>query len=124
MPYELEWEDKGLLIKYSGVVSSVDIIMSNSEMTGVQKIESVEYLIYDFDTIKDIDLKESIVDIIKKFAERNNHINPLAKVAFVSNREDVTNLIESFISTSKPKIPHANYKNFTNIEEARRWTSS
>jgi len=124
MPYELEWEDKGLLIKYSGVVSSVDLIMSNSEMTGVQKIESVEYVIYDFGTIKDIDFNESIVDIIKKFSERNNHLNPLAKVAFVSSREDVASLIESFISTSKAKIPHASYKNFTHIEEARRWTSS
>jgi len=44
---------------------SVDLIMSNSEMPGVQKIESVEYLIYDFGTIKDIDLNESIVDTIK-----------------------------------------------------------
>lgn len=124
MSYKLVWEDKGLLIKFSEIVSSMDLIKSNSDFIGDARIETVDYIISDFTDIKGINLNESDVEVTKNFAVRTNPLNPMAKLAIVSSRKELINLVDAFILKSKSEISHANYKHFMQIKEAREWVTS
>lgn len=124
MSYKLEWEDKGLLIRYSDTLSTNDLIKSNSEFIGNPNIETVKYIISDLSNVKDVNINETDVEITKDFAVRSNPINPTAKVAIVSANKELINLIESFILKSTAEIQHANYKHFFHINEAKKWATS
>ncbi len=124
MPYKLEWEDKGLLIRFSGSLISTDIVKSNSEFIGNQKTENIQYIISDLTNIKNANINKSDFKVLKDFAVRNHPINPKVKVAIVTSQYDLINLIEEFISNTNTIIQQTKHKHFIHIDDAREWVSS
>ncbi|QCU90573.1 hypothetical protein [Thiomicrorhabdus sediminis] len=124
MSYKLEWNDQGVVITFSDILSTKDLIKSNSELIGNSRIETVKYIISDFTHIKGATLDESAVEITKDFAVRANPINPNIRLAIVSDNEEIIKLIESFIHKSKSEIEGADYQHFTHINDAAEWMAS
>ena len=124
MAYQLGWEAEGIQMRFSGMLTSVDLIKANSELVGNRKIDTAKYIIVDFLSVQEncVDMKD--VEITKDFSVRTNPLNPMVKVAIVSSRADLNTLIEAFIYATKNEIPHAQYGMFGNMEEASAWIHS
>ena len=124
MAFTHKWSDQGLHIKYFEILSSIDLIHSNSKMVGKAEFEKIEFLIIDFLDVNKLEVNDADVEISVDFAIDIDHYNRDLKVALISNNKELNLLIEKFIRDTLLEVPHAQQNLFENISDAQIWLNA
>ena len=83
MPYELSWEDSGVVFRFSGVVSDEELVAANEEVYASPLFPIMRYQIFDVSMIEKFQVSSEAVraaaDSDRSAAKRN----PDVKVAII-----------------------------------------
>lgn len=128
MSYKLDWEDEGYYLKMWGVVTTDDMNNALSEIWSNHKSDYMKYCIRDYLDVSKVDIKmseEEVVQYVSSY-EKNTTTgsdNSLNLIAFLSQNEEMNNIIAGYSAIMKKFNPDTEFKNFSNVDDAREWIS-
>lgn len=119
MPYTIQWEEKGVYIKSSGIITSKDNVQLNGELYGKKNFDTIEYQISD---LLDADLSilnEKDISVISQLDFSASVWNKNLKVAHVTKNSELIRLIKLY----ENKMGKSGWKFmiFNTVEDARKW---
>ncbi len=121
MSFKHQWEDKGVLVTYSGELTSDDIIKSNSALVGNAKYKKSKYILSDFNHISAVNVSDTDVEITKIFETKDYQYNKNIKVALINSNPSLQILIENYINKTLVDIHGPQKKLFATLSDARQW---
>lgn len=125
MPDTMEWEEKGIHRKYSGVVALADVIDNSLQMHGHPRFDELRYIIVDF-----LDIEQAVFDseTFQDEIATHAHINaaaaksnPHLRIAIVATDETTQALTEFYHLESKSGAVPWEMRLFHSLDEARSW---
>lgn len=121
MGYELIWEPRGVVKRFTGKVSDQDMLQSVVESEVDRRFDSLRFVINDFLAIQDITTSVQVVEEISAMDSGAAFSNPRIKVAVVTTSIDVISLATAYINSPLNQYPT---RIFSTMAEARTWTAS
>jgi hypothetical protein len=118
MAYEINWEQKGMLRRFSGSTSDLEIMQSVSDTSGDPRFETLRYIINDFTACDDVSYTKEGTELISALGVLSELSNPHFKVAIVAAKPATGNLAKSYLSATLSNIPT---RMFATLGEAREW---
>jgi hypothetical protein len=125
MPYLTEWKDKGYYIKYSGRVSTDDVIQASVDIQGDPRFDNLRYIISDY---LDIDILEYDADNFKEKISYHAFINaaasrsnPQIKRAVVATDKTVLSFADIYKNKSSEVDTPWEFSTFSSVDEAYKW---
>jgi hypothetical protein len=119
MPYDVQWEPKGVYWRFCGEVSGLEVLQSNLEAYGDPRFGELKYQIADFLEIESLDMEPSEVKKLAYLDKAAAKSNPHIKVALVAQRETLE-------AHARLHADYAGYSPwetevFEGLNEARAW---
>ena len=129
MSYELKWEEEGYYLRMWGTITADDMQNALDEIWRDIQADKMKYCIRDYLDVTQVDIGMDAEDVSKYVAtfekvSTNTHMNPLKLVAFLSQNEEMDKIIEGYTLLMKEYNPSTIFKNFSNVEDARKWVAS
>lgn len=122
MPYKIIWEDKGIYIKWFGIISAEENIRLNGEIYGTKLFETIDYQIGDFLDAEYATFSERDIYIIATLEKQASRWNKNLKVAHIANDPEIINAIRSYELNMRES--GWEFGLFDNLEDARKWVSA
>jgi hypothetical protein len=122
MAYELFWEERGVLWKFAGKVSSQEALKSNLDIYGDARFDSLRYEIADFSDVVDFEMNELDIKKVAFFDKAASKSNARIKVALVAPTPIAKALLEQYAVHSDPSPWEVCL--FEKLDEARAWLDS
>jgi hypothetical protein len=124
MPYEIIWEENGVVQHFFGDVSFQDIKTSDEAIYGDERFDSIKYLIIDNEGVTEPRFDQ---EGATELAYTNNvaHLyKPVLKVAFICTKQCVENQVKFYIKTMLEIGSTWKFKMFDSMAAARAWIQS
>ena len=121
MPYELIWEDRGVLCRFRDVVTDDDIVESSLERYSDPKFENIEY---ELSIFSDFVVFEASVETVRRAAMMDvqaSERNPKIVVAIVASQRVIRGLANLYRLQHEGMGGLWKTAHFETEEEARRW---
>ncbi len=121
MPYELMWEDRGVLWRFGDVVTDDELVQCNLDVYSDPKFESIEYELAIF---PDSMVFEASVATVRRVAEMDVEAsgrNPKIVVAIVATQRVIRGLANLYRLQTEATGGLWKTAHFKTEEEARRW---
>lgn len=118
MPFEITWEPRGVLRRYSGDVTIAERRRSFDLICGDRRFDDLRYAITDYLAVRDYEVTERATQEIAALHIAPLRTNPDILVAAVAVQPVVVAAIRHFISLDYVSQP---YRVFATETEARRW---
>lgn len=124
MPYNTEWENKGIIWKFYDHVSAQEIEDANAEFYGDERSDRSKYQIIDALNVSSLEWNE--IDIASAAAHDigAERIIKNMKVAYVAKDEDIIAKLEKYIDISKRLNSSWKFKGFEDLLQAKKWVES
>jgi hypothetical protein len=119
MPYEVQWESRGVYWRFFGKVSGREVMQSNLEVYGDSRFEELKYQIADFLAIESLEMNPSEVKKIAYMDKAAANSNPQIRVALVANPDTLITHID--LHTDYAVYSPWETEVFETLEEARTW---
>ncbi|MGJ8591831.1 MAG: hypothetical protein ACSHXF_04750 [Aquaticitalea sp.] len=122
MSYKIDWIRNDVIVTFKGTVSLEELREADGKIYGNSKFDDLKYGIYDF---TDTDVLEMTYEDIKFNAAVGKSASiwkPYVKLALVSQDDDITNLIMTFINLMKDYSWDLNY--FSELDGALSWVGA
>lgn len=125
MPNTMEWEEKGIHRRYSGVVALTEVIDNSLQLQGHPKFDDLRYIIADF-----LDIDQAVFDAetFQEQIETHAHINAVAaksnphiRIAVIATDETTQALTEFYQLQAKSGIMPWEMRLFHSLDDARSW---
>lgn len=119
MPYKIQWEEKGVYVKSSGIVSAKDNLQLNGELYGNKNFDTIEYQISD---LLDADLSifnEKDISVISQLDFSASVWNKNLKVVHITKNTELIRLIKKY--EQKMEKSGWQFMIFDTVDEARKW---
>ncbi len=127
MPYTTKWKGKGFYIKFSGLVTSDEIVQASLDMQGDERFDDLRYTLSDYLGIEDVGFEiDAFIKEISAHARINAAAaksNPKIKRAIVAINETVITFTNLYDSESSSLGSPWKLKTFSSIAEAEDWVS-
>ncbi len=122
MPYKIEWEDSGLMIKWNGKVTASDNIRSNGEMYGDKRFDTLTYQICDFLDAEFTHYTDKEIRIISELELQASNWNKNLKVVHLTKNPVLVKVIKKY----EKRMESSGWKFFISdsLEEARKWVGT
>lgn len=121
MAYELIWEPRGVVKRFTGKVSDQDMLQSVVDTEADPRFDALRFVINDFLEIQQITTSLQVVEEISIMDAGAAFSNSRIKVAVVTTSVDVINLSTAYINSPLNQYPT---QIFSTMVEARSWTDS
>lgn len=115
---EIEWEDKGLVRKFSGVVTTDEIDSSAIQIQASPRLDDMTYNIHDFTEVTEAIVDDEYIKFMATRAAFSVSRNSRIKLAFVGNHPVLHKLMDAFNSSGVGKH---RVMRFDSMEEARKY---
>lgn len=117
---EIEWEEKGLVRKFSGVITTDEIDSSAIKIQASPRLDDMTYNIHDFTDVSEAQVDDEYIRFMATRAAFSLSRNPRIKLAFVGNHPVLYKMMNAFNSSGvgKHRVMH-----FDSMEEARQYAS-
>lgn len=123
MPYKVDWEGKGSVLTFSGLLTGHDLVDANDQVYEDDRFLSMEYQIVDFSHIEDLDMSS---DDVKTLAHRDviqtKRLDHTVKIAVVTDRVAIKGLARMWELTGDCEVWDTMI--FKDLESARAWAMS
>ncbi len=122
MTFNINWDKKGVYVKFRGVVTAQDLIDANNYLISNANFETIHYQIFDFSTIEDFKITSYDISIIGVMDKSQTGFKKEMKVAIVTEDDyvrEITTEYDHIMSESNWQT-----KIFANYESALTWVKS
>ena len=120
MTFNINWDKKGVYVKFRGVVTAQDLIDANNYVISNGSFEKIVYQIFDFLHIDDFKITSYDIDIIATMDKGQTNFKEKMKVAIITQDDYVKE-----ISTEYEKsMENSGWKTkiFDNYDLAKEWS--
>ena len=103
MTFNINWDKKGVYVKFRGIVTPQDLIDANNYVISNAKFESVDYQIFDFLHIDDFKISAYDIAIIASMDKSQTEFIKDMKVAIVTQDDyvrEITTEYDQFMAGS------------------------
>ncbi len=124
MPYEINWEKKGVLVRFNGIFSYKENMNANIELYSDSKFENLKYIIWDLSKISEVNINEEEAKITGMQDKLTASKLPEVKMAIVALDKRVKNLCHEYVAYSQNINKGWTFMVSDNLESIRTWVSS
>lgn len=121
MGYELHWEDRGVVKRYFGQVSSEELLAPVVATEADKRFDTLRFVINDFLEAKSIAFTQAAIDLIAAHDMGAAATNPNIKVAVVAAQPEVIDLVQRYMQVAVRAYPTSI---FSTMAEARAWVAA
>ena len=121
MPYELIWEDRGLLFRFWDVVTGDELVQCNLDAYSDPRFESIEYELVVFSDSVVFEVSTNKVRLVATMDSGASKRNPKIVVAIVTSQTLVHGLANLYRLQHEATGGSWRTEHFKTEEEARRW---
>jgi hypothetical protein len=118
--YELRWEDRGVVKRYFGQVSSEELLAPVISTEADERFDTLRFVINDFLEAKSVAFTQADIDTIAAHDMGAAATNPYIKVAVVAAQPEVIDLVRRYIQAAARAYPTSI---FATMAEARAWVA-
>lgn len=118
MPYRITWEDHGIYVRYSGIVSVDEVLAYASEVEADARFDDVRYSLNDFSACTGMIRSGPALELLAAGDYGASASNPSVKIAVVTDRQDVVELLRAYLTVGLNRYP---VRVFPTLAEARNW---
>jgi len=119
--YELHWEDRGVVKRYFGQVSSEELLAPVVATEADKRFDTLRFVINDFLEAKSIAFTQADIDLIAAHDMGAAATNPNIKVAVVAAQREVIDLVQRYMQVAMRAYPTSI---FSTMAEARAWVAA
>ena len=123
MPYELSWEPLGVVYRFSGVVSDVDLVAATEEVNASSRFPVMKYQIVDFSAIEKFDVSAATVRAVAASDRRSAETNPDVKVAIITSEVFLRGMSNIYAIEHEVAGGSWTTEVFESEEDARAWAA-
>lgn len=116
----IEWEDQGLVRKFSGTITTEEIDSSAIQIQANPDLDDMRYNIHDFTDVTEADVDDDYIEFMATRAAISVHRNPKIKLAFVGNHPVLHKMMEAFNAS---RLAKHRVMRFDSMEEARLYVA-
>ena len=119
MTFNINWDKKGVYVKFRGTVNAQDLIDANNYVISNKNFEDIDYQIFDFLTIDEFDIRIKDIQIVGLMDKSQSEFKKTMKVAIITIDEaveEITNEYDRLMKNSGWET-----KIFPNVDSARKW---
>ena len=119
MTFNINWDKNGVYVKFRGVVNARDLIDANNYVISNKNFESINYQIFDFNSIDAFEITKEDITIIGTMDKSQSEFKIKMDVAIVTNEDKVTEITEEY----KQLMNGSGWKTeiFPDVDSARKW---
>jgi len=119
MTFNINWDKNGVYVKFRGVVNARDLIDANNYVISNKNFESINYQIFDFNSIDAFEITKEDITIIGTMDKSQSEFKIKMDVAIVTNEDKVTEITEEY----KQLMNGSGWKTeiFPDVDTARKW---
>ena len=121
MPYELTWEDRGVVIRYWGVASDHDLRQSNLETYSHPRFADIDYQLVDCTDVTRLDLSSDAVRWVADWDIRASKRSPSLRIAVVGEDKLLIGLANVYRIEFDVQGGLWEQGHFATVDEARAW---
>jgi hypothetical protein len=119
--YELHWEDRGVVKRYFGQVSSEELLAPVVATEADKRFDTLRFVINDFLEAKSVAFTQADIDLIAAHDMGAAATNPNIKVAVVAAQPEVIDLVQRYMQVAVRAYPTSI---FSTMAEARAWIAA
>jgi hypothetical protein len=116
--YELHWEDRGVVKRYFGKVSSEELLAPVIATEADKRFDTLRFVINDFLAAESVAFTQADIDAIAAHDMGAAATNPNIKVAVVAAQPEVIDLVHRYMQAAALAYPT---RIFSTTAEARAW---
>jgi hypothetical protein len=117
---ELHWEDRGVVKRYFGQVSSDELLAPVVATEADERFDTLRFVINDFLEAKSVAFTQADIDAIAAHDLGAAATNPHIKVAVVATQPEVIDLVRRYMQAAVRAYPTSI---FSTMAEARAWVA-
>ncbi|MDH5388462.1 MAG: hypothetical protein OEY06_08435 [Gammaproteobacteria bacterium] len=121
MPHTLIWETDGLYRKFTGEISTVEILNSNFKLHEHPEFKNIKYIINDFTEVTVHSVEDSHTSVFANTDEIIANTKGKLKIAIFIIQPNFISLVEKYCEEMKHN--RFDCRMFKNIEDAREWVN-
>ncbi len=121
MPYELIWEDRGVLWRFRDVVTGDELVQANLDIYSNSRFESMEYELAIFLDSVVFEASTETVRLVAELDASASKRNPKVLLAIVASQMVIRGLANLYRLQSEVAGSTWKTEFFETEEEARRW---
>ncbi len=119
MPHKTYWEEKGMLIDWSGVIDSTEVLKSNGAIYGDKRFDEIRYQINDFLKAEFANFSDKEIQIIATLELQASDWNKHMKVVHVTT--DPNLIADIRIYEKRMEASGWQFLICDTLDEARKW---
>ena len=101
MPFSHNWEEKGVVVTFSGVITSNEVMKANNQIIGDPRFDNLLYQIFDFGNIDKIISSDEEAKMIGIMDKSSTRWNKRIKVACITNKDYIIEMINEYAEMLK-----------------------
>ena len=121
MPYELIWEDRGVVLRFWGVASDHDYRQSSLEFYGHPKAADIDYTLVDYTDVTKLDYSINFLRSSAASDAEASKRSPSMRVAIVGKEQLLLGLTNMYLTHFDLQGGTWEHVQFTTVDEARVW---
>ncbi|WDE13556.1 hypothetical protein [Thalassomonas haliotis] len=121
MPYSCTWEDRGVYIKFTGIVTLQEVSDSDDAMYDDPRFAGIDYFIWDAGDVTSLALSDTQVDITAVRDLRASLKKDRLKCAFIAKEQRLVKQLEQYLAKVQALKICWQMALFNDISRARQW---
>lgn len=118
MPYQIHWEPRGTLCKFTGFCSVSDVLTAIEKIGTDPRFDNLHYEIFDYLDVQDQDVTISQLENIIALDIAQFYTNPRIIYASVATDSRIIELVEHYININHVPVRHMLC---STLVDAREW---
>ena len=121
MPYNINWQEQGIVTKWSGAANSKELIQFLEEMQSNPNFDRLRFSVHDYIQCAQIVFDEDDMDVVGALDGAGSRINPRIKVAIIADQEELREMV---IGYKRLGLTPYETRIFHNTTDAYEWINS
>ncbi len=121
MPYELIWEERGVVFRLWGVASDHDLRQSSLDFYDNPRFAEIDYSLADFTDVTKLDFSSNAIRLVASTDIEGSKRNPSLRVAIVGEEQLLIGLANMYRITLDIQGSPWEQGQFATVDEARAW---
>ncbi len=123
MPYEINWERNGVVVRFTGVFDFKENVNANNEIYRDSRCDSINYAIWDVSDVSEMAVNEVETLLIAMQDQSCSSLVPKIKLAFLAQDETLRGFFNQYTAHYQSRKTGWDFKVFDNMESIRAWVT-
>jgi hypothetical protein len=124
MPYEINWEKNGVLMRFLGIFNLKENNNATIEILDAPQFESVKYIIWDLSGISEQNMTEDEAVLVSMQDKLISSRLPKVKMALFAQDEHVRRICDKYVAGCHSRLTGWDFMVSDSMEKIRTWFAS